>query len=246
MPDLAGAYADTRRSMIDLARSLSDAETAVDVPACPGWTVKDLVAHVTSIAASLAGGAFPEGLNPVASLIDPGQAQQRDVFIDEAIAARRDLLLEDILTEWDDAAPTLDAMIRGDRPWPPGAPPLAEWVVTTDLAAHHHDLRGAVGQPGARDSLATGLSLRSFVETMRFRSAAVGLPTLRIRAGERDWVVGDGDPVATVSADPFELARAASGRRSPDQIRAFDWDGDPEPFLELFYPYGLREAALVE
>jgi hypothetical protein len=49
-----------------------------------------------------------------------------------------------------------------------------------------------------------------------------------------------------VSADPFELARAVNGRRSPEQIRAFDWEGDPEPFMHLFYPYGPRSEALVE
>jgi len=59
-------------------------------------------------------------------------------------------------------------------------------------------------------------------------------------------VSGPGRPLLLDAAPPFELARAASGRRSPDQIRAYDWDGDPEPFIALFYPYGLRTEALVE
>jgi hypothetical protein len=37
-----------------------------------------------------------------------------------------------------------------------------------------------------------------------------------------------------------------SGRRSPDQIRAYDWNGDPEPFVDLFYIYGVRKEPLVE
>ena len=81
---------------------------------------------------------------------------------------------------------------------------------------------------------------------MRFRSSTLGLPAFTIRAGEREWVVGQGDPIATVVADPFELARAASGRRSPEQVRSYDWTGDPDPFIELFYPYGMRTAPLVE
>jgi hypothetical protein len=52
--------------------------------------------------------------------------------------------------------------------------------------------------------------------------------------------------VATLSGEPWELARAVSGRRSPDQIRAYEWEGDPEPFIKLFYPYGLRTDSLVE
>lgn len=205
-----------------------------------------MIAHVTSIASALANGEFPATLNPVASLSDPEHAKERDRFVDDALDKRKDRSLDQILAEWEEAAPALEAMLRGERAWPFGTPPLAEWVVTTDLAVHHHDLRGAIGQPGERESPATGLSLRSYLEGMRFRSAAMGLPAFRIRAGARAWVVGEGEATATVTGDPFELARAASGRRSPDQIRAYDWDGDPEPFIELFYPYGTRTDALVE
>lgn len=246
MPDLARAYADTRRSMIEIARGLTEAECAAVAPACPGWTAKDLIAHVTSLASTLAGGFFPAGLDPVASLVDAEQARQRERFVDEALEARRDSPLVEILEEWEKASPPVEVMIRGEEPWPAGAPPLVEWVVTTDVAVHHHDLRGAVNRPGDRDSLATGLSLRSYVEGMRFRSASLGLPAFRMRAGTREWLIGNGEPVATVTADPFELARAASGRRSPEQIRAFAWDGDPDPFLGLFYPYGMRADPLVE
>lgn len=246
MVDLASAYADTRRSMIEIARGLTEEECATTVPACPDWTVKDLIAHVTSIASTIASGQFPAGLDPVASLMDAEQAEQRERFVDEALDVRKDSPLDEILKEWEEASPSVEAMIRGETPWPAGSPPLVEWVVTTDVAVHHHDLRGAVKRSGDRDSLATGLSLRSYVEGMRFRSAALGLPAFQIQAGAREWLIGNGEPVATVRADPFELARAASGRRSPEQIRAFGWDGDPEPFLRLFYPYGMRSDALVE
>lgn len=246
MPDLASAYADTRRSMIEVARGLTEEERSRRVPACPAWTVKGLIAHVTSIASTIATGSFPAGLDPVASLMDAKQAEQRERFVDEALESRKDSPLDEILEEWEEASSSVEAMIRGERPWPAGSPPLVEWVVTTDVAVHHHDLRGALNRPGDRNSLATGLSLRSYVEGMRYRSAALGLPTFRMRAGTREWLIGSGEPVATVTADPFELARAASGRRSPEQIRAFDWDGDPDPFVTLFYPYGMRADALVE
>lgn len=246
MPDLAAAYADTRRSMIAIGRELAEDQAVLPVPACPGWTVRDVLAHVTSIASSFAEGTFPAGLDPVASLLDPEQAKTRDRFVDEALAARAGLALAAILKEWEEASPVLEEMLRGERPWPDGAPALAAWVVTTDLAVHHHDLRGAVDRPGERDSLATGLSLRSYVEGMKFRAASLGLPAFRIRAGSREWVIGNGDPIATVTADPFELARAVSGRRSPEQIRAYDWDADPEPFVAVFYPYGERADALIE
>lgn len=246
MPDLARAYQEARTSMAGIAGDLDPEAQQTRVPACPDWTVKDLIAHVTSIASDLTAGRGPKDLNLIA-LWDPEVARRREEWIEGSMAARRDRSTKEILAEWDEAGPRLEAILRGEQPAPPGAPPLIEWIVTTDVGVHQHDLRGAVGLPGDRDSLATGLSLRSYVEGMRFQSPQKGLPPFRIRAGSREWVVGEGEPVATVTADPFELARAASGRRSPDQIRAYDWDGDPEPFLDLFYPYGgPRTEALVE
>jgi hypothetical protein len=37
-----------------------------------------------------------------------------------------------------------------------------------------------------------------------------------------------------------------SGRRSPEQVAAYEWDGDAEPYIPYFYPYGIRSDALVE
>lgn len=244
MPDLAAAYADTRASMVALTEDLDDGALGARVPACPDWSIKELIAHVTSISASLASGEFPADLNP-SMFWDDDMATRREAFIDDALEARRDRSIGVILKEWLETAAALDQMIRGERPWPV-APPLPEWILVTDLAVHHHDLRGALDAPGERDSLATGLALRSYVEGMRFRSAIEQLPPFKIIAGSREWLIGTGDPVATVTADPFELARAASGRRSIDQVRAFEWIGDPEPILHCFFPYGLRTEALVE
>jgi uncharacterized protein (TIGR03083 family) len=245
MPDLAAAYEDARATMIDLARGAGEAARTTRVPACPDWSVHDLIAHVTSIASEISGGRVPADLNLVA-FWDDDISHRREEFIDENLEKRRDRPLDEIIAEWDSAAPVLESMIRGEAPLPKESPPLIEWIVVTDIGQHLQDLAGALGISDTRESLATGLSLRSYVEGMRFRSAHDKLPALKIRAGTREWIIGEGEPVATLTGDPFELARAAAGRRSPDQIRAYDWEGDPEPFLVLFYPYGLREDALVE
>jgi uncharacterized protein (TIGR03083 family) len=245
MPDLAAAYEDARTTMIDLVRGAGEGARTKRVPACPDWTIHDLVAHVTSIASEMSSGGVPADLNLI-QFWDDDMSRRREDFVDDALAKRRDHSLEEIIGEWDAAAPILESMIRGETPFPPESPPLVDWIVVTDIGQHLQDLAGALGVASERESLATGLSLRSYVEGMRFRSAHDKLPALRMRAGSREWVIGEGEPVATLTGDPFELARAASGRRSPDQIRAYDWDGDPEPFIVLFYPYGLRESALVE
>jgi hypothetical protein len=59
-------------------------------------------------------------------------------------------------------------------------------------------------------------------------------------------VEGAGAPAATLSAAPFELFRALSGRRSLDQVRSLAWDGDPAPYLEVLAPYPLPPSPLLE
>ena len=63
----------------------------------------------------------------------------------------------------------------------------------------------------------------------------------------RSWLTGGDEPTATVKIrSRFELFRALSGRRGLDQLRAYEWDGDPETYVHYFYPYGIRKDALVE
>ena len=63
---------------------------------------------------------------------------------------------------------------------------------------------------------------------------AEGVGTLTLRAGDREWTIGSGDPTATLTApDEGELARVVGGRRTADQVRALDWTGDPEPWLPV-------------
>ena len=56
-----------------------------------------------------------------------------------------------------------------------------------------------------------------------------GAGALRVVHEAGEVVAGDGDPTATVRTSRFEVVRAAVGRRSPDQIAAWDWDGEPDP-----------------
>lgn len=62
----------------------------------------------------------------------------------------------------------------------------------------------------------------------------------------RELVLGDGEPVATLRGEPFELLRAMSGRRSADRVRALDWEGEPGPFLDLLSAYDQTGDDLVE
>jgi hypothetical protein len=56
-------------------------------------------------------------------------------------------------------------------------------------------------------------------------------------------------PVAVLEADPRELCRAFTGRRSAAQVRRFGWSGDPDIYLPLFAQppfFALRREDLVD
>jgi hypothetical protein len=64
--------------------------------------------------------------------------------------------------------------------------------------------------------------------------------------GDREWVEGYGPPAAALAADPFELFRALSGRRSLDQVRTLARDGDPKPYLDVLSPYQMPPSPQLE
>jgi hypothetical protein len=189
-----------------------------------------VVAHLTGVCADVLAGNL-EGVTT-----DPWTAEQ--------VGRRRDVPLDEIVKEWSGTAPQVEAMAEHF----PGRS-AEQWVF--DLTTHEHDIRGAVSQPGARDSdgLAVGLD---FLVTMGIASsiAAHGLPALRVKTGGHEWVIGgdDADTANELEAEPFEVFRAMSGRRSPSQIRAYAWTCDPDAYLPAFTygPFTVRQTDLVE
>ncbi len=59
--ELFATYRTTRARMTRLAADLSPLDLCQIVPACPLWTVFDLIAHVVSMPAAIALGASPRG-----------------------------------------------------------------------------------------------------------------------------------------------------------------------------------------
>lgn len=201
-------YAAGRERFIGLVADLDPDAAATPVPTCPAWTVKDVLGHVAGVAADIVGGR----LDGVAS--DPWTEAQVD--------ARRDHTVAEIAAEWRTTGPQIDAII--DSFGPTGAQLLF------DLTTHEHDVRLALGTPGARDAEVIDVALGFLVPTM---SGFAPVP-FRVEADGLSWDIGDGAPVATLTTDRFTLMRAMSGRRTPEQIRALSWRGDPTPILPVF------------
>jgi len=220
MGEYGELYARGRERIIDVVGT-ADPGTAVQT--CPAWTVKDALAHLAGVAADILAGNL-EGAPG-----DPWTAAQVD--------ARRDKTLDEVVAEWQETGPQIDAIV--DSFGPTGAQLLF------DLTTHEHDIRHALGLPALLELPAHAVALGFVLES--FGGGAPG--PLQIATPEKTWLVPGGDgPAATLTASSFDVLRAMSGRRSERQIRAMRWEGDPTPFLPMFAsgPFTMPTEDVVE
>jgi uncharacterized protein (TIGR03083 family) len=228
MAEIGSIYAEGRARLTDLVASAEAEQHTMPVPGCPQWVVRDVIAHVTGVCADVLSG----NVGGVAT----------EAWTAAQVAERKDRTVGEILAEWSEIAPQVEAMAQHF----PGR--IAEqWVL--DLTTHEHDVRGALARPGARDSAGVAIGL-DFAATMGLAASIAerGLPPLRVKAAEQQWVVGEGEPTAELGGMPFDLFRAMTGRRSAAQIRGFTWTGDPDVFLPAFEfgPFTTPPTELVE
>ncbi len=173
-------------------------------PATPGWTVHDVLAHLVGVTDDVVNGRL-EGV-----ATEPWTAAQ--------VEARRGVPTGALVDEWDANAERFESLLGG-------APMEIAGQALFDAATHEHDIRCALGRPGARDSDALALAWEWLLATRPTTSA----PTIRFVTEGGDEVVGEGEPVATVKASRFEILRATTGRRSASEIESYGWDPSPMP-----------------
>jgi uncharacterized protein (TIGR03083 family) len=216
-PQIARLYQQTRERIVALITGPDDAVWSTPVAACPGWSVRDVVAHLTAVAQDCVNGR----LN--------GPPTDEETAAQVARFGGQDV--DEILAVWTDAATRMERMAEtgGLRP------PLG------DITSHEHDIREALGRPGARDSeavwhssdqllanLRTPVPLCVTVEDETYRSG----PDVGVEIGLR--------------TTRFEALRWRTGRRSPAQLAAMDWSGDPAPVLDHLYIFGPADADFVD
>lgn len=227
--ELAFEYGESRTRITGLLAGADRQVASTLIPACPDWTVHALCSHVTGIAADLV------------ARRNPGPNVQ--AWVDAQIAERADRPLADVLAEWDDVGPSFEALIE--------RLPAAFGGLLYDVIAHEHDLRHAIGRPGARDSAGVLLGM----ETQRVLFAGdlgkQGLPAVRLAADGHEFVAGDGAVELELDLDDrpdgvFELFRLVGSRRSREQLLAYEWRGDVERFLPALTHMPLPEHDLVE
>ncbi|HYP22017.1 MAG TPA: hypothetical protein VEV43_00420, partial [Actinomycetota bacterium] len=126
-------------------------------------------------------------------------------------------------------------------------PKAAASLFVGDTVTHEHDLRLPLGRPGDRAAAAIELSTDGYVRWLGRRLKEHDLPSLLVRAGGREWIAGKTEPEITAEAPSvFDLLRALTGRRTRDEIAAFEWSADAEPYLDVFSMYGMPRAPLGE
>ncbi len=253
MREFGSAYERVRARIVELVARLDEDAARTPVPACPDWSVQDVVAHSTGNCADILNGNI--------------QGAATDSWTAAQVEARRDWKIDDVLAEWEGVGPKIAAMLDDF----PGR--YANQIIA-DLTVHEHDIRGALNQPGERNSEGVAIGT-DFLVTMLVHMGAVvaGVGPLEVRGGDRKWIVGTGEPatgdpeswrefvavgevapvpdkpiVGSVRSSLFELFRASTGRRSAEQIRGFDWTVDPEPFLPIlgYGPFTIRPNPLEE
>jgi uncharacterized protein (TIGR03083 family) len=240
---LGAAYQDTHVAILAVLDDLNDAQLSTVIPACPAWTVRELVAHMTGVAADAVAARFPR-VNPHGPWAD--RQPVIDAFTAGHVTTRRGMGTDEMLAEWADQVSVLTKMLRGEQAFPAGSIPIIDWMVVCDISAHNQDLRGGLDMPGDRESAGIALSLQRYVAGLSQRIAAAGLPALRLCTERGEHIAGHGSPSSTVTATHWELFRALCSRRSPSQIRRLRWSGDSATYLPLLPAYGLPPDDLIE
>ncbi|WP_433159555.1 maleylpyruvate isomerase N-terminal domain-containing protein [Kribbella sp. CA-247076] len=197
----AQLYAATRERVTAAVRGLSPADLDRQVPACPLWTVHNLVSHLAGVATDFATGTLDGAPQP------PWTAVQ--------VEARRALPIDAVLDEWERTGPLLEQVIlEGSSDHPLVCNPWA------DAGTHEADLHGllGIGRPPEE------LWLTALDWALPDPTPSDDVPgTLSIVTPSGTYSIGSGSPVAEVRTSSYELFRAVFGRRSFEQIRSWAW-----------------------
>jgi uncharacterized protein (TIGR03083 family) len=214
---VARIYQDTKERLTAMVSGLDDARLNTTVAACPAWSVRDVLAHLAATADDWARGRL------TGPPTDEATAAQIVRFDGQHIP--------DIVAAWTDAGARLDQLAESRGVEPP----------VGDIACHEHDLRAALGRPGARDSDAVRYTSDRLLAVLR-----TPVP-LRVTVEDAEYRTGPDEGVEIrLCTTRFEALRWRTGRRSRAQLAAMDWSDDPTRVLDHLYMFGPTDNDIEE
>ncbi len=184
---MSQAYVELRARVVALLRETPEQIATSPVPHCPTWSVNQLAAHLLGVPDDIVHGRM-EG---VAS----------DAWTQAQVVRHQAKSLRQIADE-------LAALAERFDPLLPHVPAMSRSQMVMDAVTHEHDLRHAVGAPGARESTA----------------GRAGLAWLMSWYERTDPVIGS--KIAGVGVGDFDVLRSLTGRRSAIQMAALGLPAD--------------------
>ncbi|BDX31962.1 hypothetical protein TUM20985_25090 [Mycobacterium antarcticum] len=213
---IAQQYQKTRERVVGLLAD-PDADWTAPVATCPGWSVRDVVAHLAAVAEDISAGTLTGAPTDEQTAAQVARFDGHDH--------------EGIVAAWTAAAGRLDRNAAASGV----APPLA------DAVCHEHDVRHALGRPGARDSDAV------WSATEQLLTMLVTPRPLRVIVEDAEYVSGpDGPDEVMLRTTRFEAVRWRTGRRSRAQLAAMNWSDDPTEVLDHLYLFGPARRDIAE
>ncbi len=165
------AWRDSAERVLGLCRTLAPEQwsAATDLP---GWTVRDVVAHLADVEAQLADSGLATGAT--------GRREMAPDATAAGVESRRDMHPEQLVDELAGAVGRRVTALTADPPadpagLPPGMAAGLGWDWQTllrnraiDLWVHEQDIRRAVGVPGGMDSPGAEVTVSAFAAALPY------------------------------------------------------------------------------
>jgi uncharacterized protein (TIGR03083 family) len=212
--DAVEEWSRAQQRVIDLVADLPAERAALRVPACPDWTVRDLLSHMVGLGADVVAGDEPDDHNAE--------------WTSRQVQVRRDRDVPALVAEWQAVAEPLRAWMRANTVRP-----------LNDVLIHEQDLRGALEVPGGQDAEGWAAIRERF--TGRLAGRVGDLPPIALVGDDGwAWVSRDAvdDAAVVLQAPTFDLTRALVTRRSAAQLKGWTVRGDVGPYLDAFAMLG--------
>jgi uncharacterized protein (TIGR03083 family) len=217
--DLGSVYRASRERLSEVIAATPAAD-AVSVPACPGWSVHDVLSHLVAVIEDVFAGRLT--------------GPPSDEATAEQVVRRKGRPTNEVLEEWSALSTQMEDLLKTVPIWP----------AALDVLSHEHDVRGAVRVASARELpiiTSAAFQMLAWFEPPVELTVHLGGQTFHHRP-EGD----DGDPQLTLDTTPFEAFRFRLGRRSRRQLAAMAWTGDPEPVLDCLTVFGPSRLDIIE